>query len=194
MSVSRLMCLFIVLMFITIPVSGISRKDAERLVNSTVKVTNSHGGGSGFLLKYHNRNYVITAGHVCGKSKTMTVSTIKGIVFETTVLKSTHIPDMCVLTSVVQGLVELTNLPDDQCDWMAVKVGYPKLGSMRIQSNMLCESVFFEDAIPGESGGPVFDRTLRITGLTIGVFHVGKNIYTWVLPISKIRRLMESIK
>jgi S1-C subfamily serine protease len=183
---------------VTVPLEKppeLSVKDFLDRIHSVVKLEIGNGWGSGFYIEHKGKVYILTAGHVCDKSPSITIHTDEGNIGQATVVLESKVPDLCVLKPSFERVpIPLTTLRRDVCGIYTMHIGYPGPTGIKHQANgYTCSGIQFVQAIPGDSGGPVLDRYGNLIGVVVEHWENYGPTFTRFVDIDYIKEFLDKL-
>lgn len=154
-------------------------------------------GGSGFYL-HTPKNHVIliTNAHVCGAfNRSMLVQNLDGTTHEFKIIKRNRDFDLCALQPVNEGpghygLTLSAKMPE--CFQSVFAAGHPALGPIKLTYTQLCDRVFMDEVIGGNSGSPVLDTySLEVIGVVFAR-HINKPL-GFIVPLNELTTFVKDM-
>lgn len=185
-------------------------KEYNELLKPTVKVTTGFGTGSGVII--NSEGYVLTAAHVVGKESSVIIH-----VYDYYKWTEELLPASVVITDTTRDLalikITASSRPLSDCGRLAPKDYKPylftpvyvvgcSLGLAPRPSEGMITAINIDSweisapILPGNSGGPVFDkRTHELIGIAVWVRLYGNQLITTmagIVPINQIYDFLDS--
>ncbi len=182
------------------------QQDVKHVIDSsspkTVKITESGGTGSGFIISPNG--YIITNAHVVHSDKTVTVIMSTGKKYKAEVISSSKVKDLALVKIKATGLpfFEIANSDEVYAGQFALAIGYP-FGKYGVNFGVISNTeesgegnlIYLKSDVainPGNSGGPLLNMDGKIIGINDAIYD-GANTTTYSIPSNTLTSILAKL-
>ena len=145
-------------------------------------------GGTGFCLSLSTGCLIITNEHVCSPDKEQKrVLTEHTITIERILKKSKEL-DLCSLACPKACIPLGFGVKGIECGDYAHSLGFPGLDHFQMETAQVCGTVFMGTVFPGQSGSPVLNSEMQVSGVIEGLFRDSGMGY--FIPLETLKKFL----